>query len=107
MADRAGDVVSPQDSQGEHFPGCHPEDAEDPRPSPPVAEIQDTEDCWHCGTPTTRGACGCTDCWDGADYIPVSAVSHCPVCKRWWAYMTGLNVTEITFTPGGGGEAGR
>ena len=22
---------------------------------------------------------------------------HCPTCKRWWAYMTGLNITEITF----------
>ena len=80
----------------EHFPGCHPEHAEDPRRVPP-AEIEDTEPCWHCGTPTTRGECGCTDCWDGADYIPPSAVYHCQTCRRWWAWMTGLNVTAITF----------
>ena len=80
----------------EHFPGCHPEDAEDPRPSKPVEEIQDTEDCWHCGTPAPRG-CDCADCWDAADYMPPTAIYHCPTCKRWWAYMTGLNITEITF----------
>jgi hypothetical protein len=79
-----------------HFPGCHPEDAEDPRGDKPREEIQDTEACWHCGTATTRGACYCDECRD-EDYIPQSAVYHCPLCKRWWAYMTGLNITEITF----------
>ena len=84
-----------------HFPGCHPEDAEDPRGDKPREEIEDAEPCWHCGTLTARGDCGCADCWDGADYIPPSAVYHCPACKRWWAYMTGINVTEITFEPKG------
>jgi hypothetical protein len=77
-----------------HFPGCHPEDAEAAREAP--NPIPDTEPCWHCGTPTTRGTCYCADCMD-EDYIPQSAVYHCPLCARWWAYMTGLNVTEITF----------
>lgn len=79
-----------------HFPGCHPEDAEDPRGDKPAGEIGSTEDCWHCGTPTTRG-CDCADCWDASDYVPPTAIYHCPVCKRWWAYMTGLNLTTITF----------
>lgn len=84
----------------EHFLGCHPEqDERAPENDRPTSEIPDTEPCWHCGTPTTRGACGCADCWDGAEYIPPSAVSHCPTCGRWWAYMTGLNVTTITFEP--------
>jgi hypothetical protein len=78
----------------EHFPGCHPEDATDPRESP--KEPAETENCWHCGTPTPRG-CNCWDCQDAADYIPPTAIYHCPVCKRWWAYMTGLNITTITF----------
>ena len=84
----------------EHFPGCHPEDAEDSRELPEGEQIKDTEPCWHCGTPTTRGTCGCGDCcYD--DYIPQQAMYHCPTCKRWWAWMTGLNITEITF----GGQA--
>jgi len=80
----------------EHFPGCHPEHAEDRREVPPAA-IEDTEPCWHCGTPTTRGECRCPDCWDSADHIPVSAIYHCRTCGRWWAWMTGLNITTITF----------
>jgi hypothetical protein len=79
---------------GGHFPGCHPEESEDPRPDKPQAEIQDTEPCWHCGTPTPRG-CSCFDCCDDG-YIPPTAVYHCPTCKRWWAYMN-LNITKITF----------
>lgn len=79
-----------------HFPGCHPEDAEDPRGGKPKDEIQGTEACWHCGTTTERGTCHCADCCDEA-YIPQGAVYHCQTCGRWWAYMTGLNITEITF----------
>ncbi len=80
----------------EHFPGCHPEDAEDPRETPEGYQPQDTENCWHCGTPVTRGECLCIDCqYD--DYIPPGAIYHCPACKRWWAWMTGLNITQITF----------
>jgi hypothetical protein len=81
----------------EHFRGCHPEDAEDQREVPDGYQPQETEDCWHCGTPTGRGDCGCSECWDGADYVPPSAVYHCPTCGRWWAWMTGLNITTITF----------
>jgi hypothetical protein len=80
----------------EHFPGCHPKDAEDRRELPEGEQIRDTESCWHCGTPTTRGVCRCADClYD--DYIPPGAIYHCPTCKRWWAWMTGLNITSITF----------
>ena len=75
-----------------HFPGCHPEDAEDTRQTP--SPIPDTENCWHCATPTSRGTCGCAECWDG--YVPASSVYHCPTCKRWWAYMI-PRITEITF----------
>jgi len=78
-----------------HFPGCHPEDAEDRREVPAGYRPQDTETCWHCGTPTPRG-CNCADCRDGADYVPPSAVYHCPACRRWWAWMTPV-ITEITF----------
>jgi hypothetical protein len=87
-----------------HFPGCHPEDAEDPRPSKPADQIQDVEDCWHCGTPTTRGACRCRDTCNDDD-IPMTAIYHCPACKRWWAYMTGLNITTITFGDSGEEES--
>lgn len=80
----------------EHFPGCHPEDAEDRRELPEGEQIRGTENCWHCGTPTTRGTCFCADCRDET-YIPQAAVYHCPTCKRWWAWMTGLNITTITF----------
>lgn len=83
--------------QADHFPGCHPEDAEDTRKTPDP--IPDTENCWHCGTLTTRGACGCADCWEGDDYVPVSSVYHCPLCKRWWAYMI-PRITKITFGAG-------
>ena len=81
-----------------HFPGCHPEDAEDLREVPKGYKPQETEDCWHCGTPASRG-CNCADCWEGADYVPPSAVYHCPVCGRWWAWMTPV-ITEITFGVG-------
>jgi hypothetical protein len=77
-----------------HFPGCHPEHAEDPRKAP-AGEIQDTEPCWHCGTPTSRG-CNCQECCKQAIHIAPSAVYHCATCGRWWAWMTGLNITEIT-----------
>ena len=56
----------------------------------------DNEECWHCGTPTPRG-CGCFDCYDNAGYIPPAAAYHCKTCGRWWAWMTGLNITTITF----------
>lgn len=79
----------------EHFKGCHPDD--DRAPETPGHEPQQTEPCWHCGTPTERGVCGCYECWDGADYVPPSAVHHCSTCGRWWAYMTGINITKITF----------
>ena len=79
-----------------HFPGCHPEDAEDPREVPEGYQPGDVEECWHCGTPARRGACRCADCL-GGDYIPPGAMYHCPACKRWWAWMTGLNITTITF----------
>jgi hypothetical protein len=75
-----------------HFPGCHPEDAE--APETPGHKPQETEDCWHCGTPTPHG-CGCLACVDAFDLPGVSY--HCPTCRRWWAYMTGLNITTITF----------
>jgi hypothetical protein len=80
---------------GEHFPGCHPEHAEGRREAP-IGEIQDTGDCWHCGTPTSRG-CNCLECYDNAGYVPPTAVYHCKTCGRWWAWMTGLNITTITF----------
>jgi hypothetical protein len=77
----------------EHFEGCHPED--DHSPETPEGYIpQLTEECWHCGTSTERGTCFCWDC-AGNGYIPPSAIHHCRTCGRWWAYMTGLNITEI------------
>ena len=86
-----------------HFPGCHTEDAEDPRQVPDGYQPGETENCWHCGTPTTRG-CHCADCLDGAGYIPPEASYHCRTCGRWWAWMTGLSITEITFGPGAEGD---
>jgi hypothetical protein len=79
----------------EHFPGCHPEHANADRQSAGGHQPQETEACWHCGTPTTRG-CSCADCWEGADYVPPSAVYHCPTCGRWWAWMTPV-ITELKF----------
>jgi hypothetical protein len=35
--------------------------------------------------------------WENAGYVPPSAAYHCKTCGRWWAWMTGLNITEITF----------
>ena len=94
----AGEIADAGDAG--HFPGCHPEDAEGRRELPEGGQIEDTEACWHCGTLTERGACRCFECFD-SDYIPPSAVYHCRTCGRWWAWMTGLNITEITFTPKG------
>jgi hypothetical protein len=79
----------------EHFPGCHPEHAESADRVAPE-QITDVEPCWHCGTPTTRGGCACLDCQDDT-YIPPSAMYHCPTCRRWWAWMTGLNIVKIEF----------
>jgi hypothetical protein len=85
-----------------HFPGCHPEHDEDQRKTP-AGDIQETEACWHCETPTSRG-CNCADCLDGADYVPPTAAYHCPTCGRWWAWMTGLNITTIKFGEDGTGD---
>lgn len=78
----------------EHFIGCHPRDGKAPA-TPEGYEPRETEACWHCGTPTSRG-CGCGDCEDAADVMPPTAVYHCRRCGRWWSYMR-LNVTKITF----------
>lgn len=48
----------------EHFRGCHSQEAEAPEP-PEGSQPQDTEDCWHCGTPAPRG-CN-SNCRNGAD----------------------------------------
>jgi hypothetical protein len=88
-----------------HFPGCHPEDAEDTREVPAGYQPQETEDCWHCGTPVMRG-CDCADCWEGADYVPPTAVYHCPACGRWWAWMTPV-IMQITFGAGTAGDGGQ
>jgi hypothetical protein len=80
---------------GEHFPGCHPEHEEGTSPGHGYQPAE-TEECWHCGTPTPRG-CNCSECWENSDYIPPTAAYHCKTCGRWWAWMTGLNVTTITF----------
>lgn len=82
--------------QPEHFLGCHPEHEQAPQEAGEGPKGQDVENCWHCGTSTSRG-CHCPECLDGVDYVPPSAVYHCPTCGRWWAWMTGLNITEITF----------
>jgi hypothetical protein len=92
-------MTIPEDHQmtalPEHFPGCHPEDAEGAREAGGAPAGQETEDCWHCGTPTPRG-CYCLECQDEADYIPTTATYHCPVCKRWWAWMM-PRITTIAF----------
>ena len=80
----------------EHFPGCHPEDDKDPRGDKPSEEIENPEPCWHCGTSTPRG-CHCWDCEDAGVYMDPEAIYHCSTCGRFWAYMTGLNITTITF----------
>jgi hypothetical protein len=79
----------------EHFPGCHPEDAEAARDDGDAPKGSDVENCWHCGTPAPRG-CNCAECADQADYVPASAVYHCPTCGRWWAWMM-PRITTITF----------
>lgn len=80
----------------QHFKGCHPDDEQ--APETPDHTVQETEPCWHCQTMTTVGACGCAECYGpGSEYVPASATYHCPLCGRWWAYMTGLNITSITL----------
>lgn len=85
----------PSQTASEHFPGCHPEDAEAPDTPGHKPVAGQPENCWHCGTETPQG-CHCPDCLDNADYIPPTAVYHCPLCKRWWAYMI-PRITTITF----------
>lgn len=81
-----------------HFPGCHPEDAQAPdsRMKREGYAPQETEECWHCDNATAHG-CNCWECQENADYVPPSAAYHCKTCGRWWAWMTGLNITTITF----------
>lgn len=81
----------------QHFKGCHPEDEHSPR-TPPPDYGQEVEACWHCGTLTTRGECGCYECWESADDVPPDVVYHCPTCGRWWAYMM-PRITTIVFNP--------
>jgi hypothetical protein len=79
-----------------HFHNCHPDDDTDPRPAPDPLPAPGTADaCWHCGTQTPHG-CSCVNCLANADVIPPSAIWHCPLCGRWWAYMTPV-ITKITF----------
>jgi hypothetical protein len=78
-----------------HFPGCHPEHARDERDPDKLPDPGEVQDCWHCGTPTPQG-CTCLDCLDGDDYVPHTAIYHCPTCKRWWATMRPV-ITKITF----------
>ena len=85
-------------SPPEHFPGCHPEDAEDSRKPASLPEDGEVQECWHCGAPTPQG-CSCADCWDAADYIPPDRMYHCPQCRRWWATMVPV-ITRITFGAG-------
>jgi predicted amidophosphoribosyltransferase len=77
-----------------HFLHCHPEDSKAP-PAPEGYQPSKTENCWHCGTPVKRG-CHCPVCLDAADDIPPEVTYHCPVCGRWWAYMT-LRIMELIF----------
>lgn len=86
-------------SELEHFAGCHPEDDHALEKSEGHTPQQE-EACWHCGTPTVHG-CDCVDCWNNAELVPPDCVYHCLCCGRWWAYMTGINVTTLTF-PGNG-----
>lgn len=79
-----------------HWKGCHPEDAKSPG-TPDGWQPSDSEDCWHCGTPTSKG-CDCSVCLRDDDDVPATAVYHCPTCGRWWAYMS-FPVT-ITMIPG-------
>jgi len=80
-----------------HYIDCHPEDDHGPD-APEGYEPQYTEQCWHCATSTDMG-CYCLDCVDNAHLIPPGNVYHCRRCGRWWAYMTGLNITTITIEP--------
>lgn len=82
-------------SQPEHFKGCHPEDEHDPTKTRQGYVPQETEPCWHCGTPTVRG-CDCYECWEYADDVPPESTYHCPTCRRWWAYMI-PRITTIVF----------
>jgi hypothetical protein len=83
----------------EHFPGCHPEDDKDPREPDGLPRPGEAQDCWHCGTSVPQG-CTCAACWDVDDYVPHTAMYHCPVCSRWW-YTVRPVITTITF---GGGD---
>jgi len=95
MGDDPTPAASGRDSHDQHFPGCHPEDAEDRREPAGLPAPGEAQACWHCGTSTPQG-CWCADCVDGADYIPPERAYHCPLCKRWWATMRPV-ITKITF----------
>lgn len=79
----------------EHFNGCHPEHEHGPD-TPNGYVPQDTEPCWHCSTMTEQG-CYCLECAVNDQYVPSGSAYHCRRCGRWWAYMTGVNITTITF----------
>lgn len=83
-------------SKTEHFRGCHPDHERDDSPKEEGYQPQDTEACWHCGTPTVRGECGCYECWESADDVPPESVYHCRTCGRWWAWMH-PRITTIVF----------
>ena len=87
--------MSGEVAPGEHFPGCHPEDAEG-RAKPPQARSR-TPRTAGTAAPRRRAGCGCFECYDNAGYVPPTAAYHCRTCGRWWAWMTGLNITTITF----------
>lgn len=79
----------------DHFLGCHQED--DKAPDHPDGHIaQDTEQCWHCHTPTDMG-CYCLGCFADAQYIQPGSVYHCKLCGRWWAYVSGINILGTEF----------
>ena len=89
------DMEDTQKVSETHFPRCHPEHNEAGDP-PEGYQPQETENCWHCETPTTRG-CNCDRCLDFTDGIP-NVVYHCSTCRRYWAQMR-LRVTDIKFDP--------
>lgn len=79
-------MTTPSMQAPEHFKGCHPEDKVAPAEAPEGYRPTETEDCWHCKTPTKRG-CYCSDCLDSDEDVPADMIYHCPLCGRWWAYM--------------------
>lgn len=91
-------------SELEHFKGCHPEDARAAE-APEGYQPSETEQCWHCGTPTRRG-CSCRECLDSDDDVPADMIYHCPVCGRWWSYMW-LRIIEMVFDPTGKSGEGK